>query len=97
MGKEQNRLEHTPPPWRATAHGQTISIDGPGYLGVAHINPRGDYNKGIPRAIDRANANLIKTAPLMWKLLCLVMDDDSTREQYSSEWQTIVNKVKHFV
>ena len=35
----------------------------PPYLGVAHINPKGDYNNGIPSRIDVANARLIAASP----------------------------------
>ena len=48
------------------AHGETISINSFGkdtYLGVAFINPRGNFDAGIPSSLDRANARLIAAAP----------------------------------
>ena len=60
---KNKKTGHTPGPWTATAWGQTMSIDGVGIIGVAHLNPRGNHNAGIPSAEDHANARLIAAAP----------------------------------
>lgn len=69
------RLAHTPGPWRATAWGQTISIDRVAKrgtrLGLAHINPNGVHNGGIPSRTDCANGRLMAEAPDLLKALDL--------------------------
>lgn len=66
----EQRVKHTPGPWRALEFGETISIDQTPngeknslcVSGVAFINPRGNSNAGIPSAQDRANARFIVRA-----------------------------------
>jgi hypothetical protein len=62
-------MQHTPGPWRATSHGQTISIDNPDFLGIAFINPGGNHNSGIPSLVNKANAALFIAAPKMLEAL----------------------------
>ena len=45
---------------RWTAHGKVIQIDDlEGYTGYAHINPGGDWDRGIPHTEDREHAERI--------------------------------------
>lgn len=62
---------HTPGPWKHVSWGNTISIDTaePCTIGIANINPRGDYSSGIPCSEDMANAALIATAPTLLSIL----------------------------
>lgn len=56
--------KHTATPWRWRSWGETISIDGDANstLGIAHINPKGDFGKGIPSPFDKSNAEFIVRA-----------------------------------
>ena len=64
---KKTETTHTPGPWRATPYGETFSIDAPkgkrDSIGLASVNPRGNWDSGIPSAQDRANARLIAAAP----------------------------------
>jgi hypothetical protein len=63
--------QHTPGPWRATAWGETISIDSPhgNYSGIARLNFSGNADYGIPPQLETANARLIAAAPDMLEAL----------------------------
>jgi len=61
-----SREGFTSGPWTWRPWGETISIDALKVKdggGVAHINPGGNSNAGIPSGRDRANAALISAAP----------------------------------
>ena len=63
---------YTPGPWVWRPFGETIAIDAlkatDGW-GVAHINPAGNSNAGIPSRRNRANAALISAAPEMAEIV----------------------------
>lgn len=63
----------TPGPWEQRAWGQTIEIRAEAHGGLAWINARGDSDKGIPSARDRANAALIAAAPDLLAALILAV------------------------
>lgn len=62
-GAWESNPAFTPGPWKATAWGQTISIDAPEIMGITNINSRGNHNAGIPSAEDTANGRLIAACP----------------------------------
>jgi hypothetical protein len=44
-------------------------------MGLAHVNPRGEHDAGIPDAQDVANARLMASAPELLEALTALYED----------------------
>jgi hypothetical protein len=66
-------MAHAAVPWKWVAWGQAISINSQELLGLAFVNPKGNWDAGIPALGDVENAKFIVDAvnnfeEMLWML-----------------------------